>query len=73
MPGLPVHEPVGLTPVGDVAREFRIDDMCAADIPGFGGVIEQVEQPLTHQNVLPQWHRTMFVDQIGDTSRHLKF
>jgi len=53
--------------MGDVAGQFRID-------PKSGlltlGVVEQVEEPLADQDVLPQRHRPVFVDHHGGVTAH---
>ena len=61
---LPVGQLVGFTPMGDVAHQFRVDAMLARVRIG-GLVVEQVEQALTHQNVLPQRYRPVLVHHHG--------
>ena len=68
-PGLPVHEPVRLATMRDVPQQLRIDAglTLAATLASVDalGQVEQVEEPLAHQHVLPQRHRAVFIDDDG--------
>ena len=70
MPGLPVSETLSLAAVRDVAGEFRIDEMRTAGGSGLGRVVEEVEESLAHQHVLPQRHRPMLIDHHGGVAAH---
>ena len=70
MPGLPVSETLSLAAVRDVAGEFRIDEMRAAGGSGLGRIVEEVEESLAHQHVLPQRHRPVLIDHHGGVAAH---
>ena len=70
MPGLPIRETLGLAAVRDVAGEFRIDEVRTADGSGLGRVVEEVEESLAHQHVLPQRYRPVFIDHHGGVAAH---
>ena len=67
---LPVGQPVGLAAIGDVADQVRVDEVLLARRGLLGGVVEQVEQPLADQHVLPQRHRPVLVDDDGGVAAH---
>ena len=56
---LEIGQPFGFPAVGDVTGEVGVDAQLG---PRATGVVEQVEQPLADQDVLPQRHRAVFVD-----------
>jgi hypothetical protein len=67
--GLPVRQPVGFAAVGDVPQQFRVHPVGAAGLCR-GVIVEQVEQPLTHEHVLPQRHRPVLVDNHRGVAAH---
>ena len=71
---MPVRHPVRLAAVRDVARQVRTDARLADGgrlLAGFRlPVVEQVEEALAHQDVLPQRHRPVLVDDDGRIAPH---
>ena len=74
MPWLPVRKPVGLPAVGDMPHEFGIHPAPVFApvvlVRSTGGVIEEIEQSLAHQHVLPQRHRPVLVDHHRGVTAH---
>ncbi len=67
--GLPVGQPVCFTAVGDVAHQFGVHAVRRPTLAG-SVVVEQVEQPLADQHVLPQRDRPVLVDHHGGVAAH---
>ncbi len=66
----PVGQPIGLTPIGDVAQQVWVDDRVPLIPRLVSRVVEQVEEPFAHQHVLPQRDRSMVVDHDRGVAAH---
>ena len=68
---LPVGQPIRFETVCDVAQQLRVDEQLASRLRRTGRpVVEQVEHPLAHHDVLPQRDGAMFVDHHRGVAAH---
>ena len=59
---MPVRQPIGLTAMGDVAQQVRVDDRLLPLPRLVRSVIEKIEKSLPDQHVLPQRNGPVVVD-----------
>ena len=67
---LPVDQPIGLAAMGDVTDQFGVHPVPSTRSLSPAVVVEQVEQPLAHQHVLPERDRSVLVDHDGGVTAH---